>query len=84
MAQRIFESVSAPYRVAGHEVVIGLSIGVAVLPGDGQSVDALLSRSDEAFYLAKENRGGYVLARDVPAPSPAEVPADASAAQMAA
>ena len=43
MAQRIFELVSAPYRVAGHDVVFGASIGVAVSPGDGRSVDALLS-----------------------------------------
>jgi diguanylate cyclase len=84
MAQRIFESVSAPYRVAGHDVVIGLSIGVAISPDDGQSVDALLSRSDKALYLAKENRGGYILAREVPAQSPAAVPADVAAAQMAA
>ena len=54
MAQRIFESVSAPYRVAAHDIVIGLSIGVAVSPGDGRSVDALLSSSDKALYRAKE------------------------------
>lgn len=86
MAQRIFEQVSAPYRVAGHDVVIGLSIGVAISPDDGQSVDALLSSSDKALYRAKKSRGGYVLAREVPAQIPAETPpADAAAAaQMAA
>jgi len=85
MAQRIFESVSAPYRVDGHDVVIGLSIGVAISPGDGQSVDALLSGSDKALYRAKESRGGYVLARDLSTETPAETPpAAASAAQMAA
>jgi diguanylate cyclase (GGDEF)-like protein len=84
MAQRIFESVSAPYRVAGHDVAIGVSIGVAVSPDDGQSVDALLSRSDKALYRAKQSRGGYVLARELPTPRPAETPADMSAAQIAA
>ncbi len=84
MAQRIFESVSAPYRVAGHDIVIGLSIGVAISRGDGRSVDALLSSSDAALYRAKESRGGYVLARGVPAQGRAETPADAAAAQMAA
>jgi diguanylate cyclase len=85
MAQRIFEKVSAPYWVAGHDVVIGLSIGVAISPDDGKSVDALLSSSDKALYRAKESRGGYVLARDVPAQIPAETPpADAAAAQLAA
>jgi diguanylate cyclase (GGDEF)-like protein len=85
MAQRIFESVSAPYRVAGHEIVIGLSIGVAVSPGDGRSVDALLSSSDAALYRAKESRGGYVLARELPVPEAAETPrAKTSAKQLAA
>jgi predicted signal transduction protein with EAL and GGDEF domain len=85
MAQRIFVSVSAPYRVAGHEIVIGLSIGVAVSPGDGQSVDALLSSSDKALYRAKESRGGYVLAGELPTSSPAETPpASTSAKQLAA
>ena len=85
MARRVFESVSAPYRVAGHEIVIGLSIGVAVSPGDGQSVDALLSSSDKALYRAKEARGGYVLARELPTPGPAETPpAKTSAKQLAA
>jgi diguanylate cyclase (GGDEF)-like protein len=85
MAQRIFESVSAPYRVAAHDIVIGLSIGVAVSPGDGRSVDALLSASDKALYRAKEARGAYVLARDLPKPSPAEAPpASSSAKQLAA
>jgi predicted signal transduction protein with EAL and GGDEF domain len=85
MAQRIFESVSAPYRVAGHEIVIGLSIGVAVSPGDGQSVDALLSSSDKALYRAKESRGAYVLASELPTPGPAEAaPASTSAKQLAA
>ena len=85
MAQRIFESVSAPYRVAGHEIVIGLSIGVAVSPGDGRSVDALLFSSDKALYRAKESRGAYVLAGELPRPSPAETPpASNPAKQLAA
>lgn len=85
MARRIFELVSAPYRVAGHDVVIGLSIGVAVSPGDGRSVDALLSSSDKALYRAKEARGAYVLARDLATPSPAETPpAKTPAKQLAA
>ncbi len=85
MAQRVFESVSAPYRVAGHDIEIGLSIGVAVSPGDGKSVDALLSASDKALYRAKEARGAYVLARELSTPDPAETPpAKTSAKQLAA
>jgi len=66
LAQRIVETVSAAYSVAGHEVVIGASIGVAVAPDDGECVEALLSRSDKALYRAKVRRGGYAFAGDSP------------------
>ncbi|WKA27159.1 GGDEF domain-containing protein [Bradyrhizobium roseum] len=64
MAQRIFETISAPYRVGDHEIVIGASIGVALSPDHGRTVEALLTRSDAALYRAKERRGGYVFAAD--------------------
>ena len=65
MARRIFEEVSAPYRIEGHDIVIGASIGVAMSPDDGGSVEALLSRSDKALYQAKTQRGGFVFAQDL-------------------
>jgi diguanylate cyclase (GGDEF)-like protein len=66
MAQRIFETVSAPYCIEGHDIVIGVSIGVALSGDDGQTTEAILSRSDKALYQAKIHRGGYVFARDLP------------------
>jgi diguanylate cyclase len=66
MAQRIFETVSAPYCTEGHDIVIGVSIGVALSGDDGQTTEAMLSRSDKALYQAKIYRGGYVFARDLP------------------
>ncbi|MDR3470055.1 MAG: diguanylate cyclase [Xanthobacteraceae bacterium] len=67
MARRIFETVSAPYAIAGHDIVIGASIGVALSGDDGPDAEAMLSRSDQALYQAKSWRGGYALARDLPA-----------------
>ncbi|MFB9263971.1 diguanylate cyclase domain-containing protein [Bradyrhizobium erythrophlei] len=64
MAQRIFETVSAPYRIGDHEIVIGASIGIALSPEHGKTVEALLSRSDAALYRAKERRGGYAIAAE--------------------
>jgi diguanylate cyclase (GGDEF)-like protein len=66
MAQRIFETVSAPYYIEGHDIVIGVSIGIALSGDDGQTTEAILSRSDKALYQAKIYRGGYVFARDLP------------------
>jgi diguanylate cyclase len=68
MARRIFETISAPYRVGDHEIVIGASIGISLSPEHGNTVEALLSRSDAALYRAKEHRSGYVFASE-PAPT---------------
>lgn len=84
MARRIFEVVSAPYCVDGQDIVIGASIGVAVSPGDGKSVEALLLRSDRALYQAKEFRGGYVLASDLPPPEDSPQATDKTAASRRA
>ncbi|MGX4806148.1 diguanylate cyclase domain-containing protein [Bradyrhizobium guangdongense] len=70
MAGRIVQAISAPYDVAGHAIELGVSVGVAVAPGDGRTAEALLSRSDKALYRAKESRGGYVLARQLRTPDP--------------
>jgi diguanylate cyclase (GGDEF)-like protein len=64
MAQRIVQSIHAPYDVDGQAIELGVSVGVAVAPDDGHTAEALLSRSDKALYRAKQNRGGYVLARE--------------------
>jgi diguanylate cyclase (GGDEF)-like protein len=85
MARRIFESVSAPYCVAGHDIVIGASIGIAMSPDDGQSVEALLSRSDHALYRAKALRGGFVFSRELePTAAPAVMADESPVRQRAA
>jgi diguanylate cyclase (GGDEF)-like protein len=71
LAGRILEAVSAPYCVSGHDIVIGASVGVAVSQEHGRCTETLLSHSDNALYRAKVSRGGYVLADDTPAATPA-------------
>ncbi|MBR0968332.1 GGDEF domain-containing protein [Bradyrhizobium diazoefficiens] len=65
MAERIVQSISAPYDVDGQAIELGVSVGVAVAPQDGRTAEALLSRSDRAMYRAKQDGGGYVLAREL-------------------
>ncbi|MFO1069324.1 MAG: EAL domain-containing protein [Geminicoccaceae bacterium] len=55
MAQRILESLAAPFRLAGHEVVAGASIGIALGPGDGAEVADLVRHADLALYRAKSD-----------------------------
>lgn len=60
LASRIIESLSAPYTIAGHKVVIGTSVGIALAPEDGTSPDQLLKNADLALYRAKsDGRGVY-------------------------
>jgi diguanylate cyclase (GGDEF)-like protein len=60
LASRLIDVLSAPYSVSGHQVVVGTSIGIAVLPGDGDDPDLLLKNADLALYRAKEEgRGRY-------------------------
>jgi diguanylate cyclase (GGDEF)-like protein len=60
LASRLIDLVSAPYDIEGQQVVIGLSVGIAVAPTDGAEADVLLKSADMALYRAKdEGRGTY-------------------------
>ena len=60
LASHVVEKVSAPYEVGGHQLVIGVSIGISLAPEDGKNPDELLKKADLALYRAKEDgRGTY-------------------------
>ena len=48
---------SAPYRIDGHPVVVGTSVGVAIAPKDGTTSDQLMKNADVALYRCKEEGG---------------------------
>jgi diguanylate cyclase (GGDEF)-like protein/PAS domain S-box-containing protein len=54
VARRILEALARPFLVGGQEIFVTVSIGIAVFPVDGDSVDVLLKNSDTAMYHAKE------------------------------
>jgi diguanylate cyclase (GGDEF)-like protein/PAS domain S-box-containing protein len=56
VAQKVLESLTFPFRVEGHELQMGASIGICQFPEDGQSAADLLRFADAAMYEAK-NRG---------------------------
>ena len=58
LATRLIETVSAPYELDGHHVVVGLSIGVAIPPVDGNDPHQLLKNADMALYRAKSDGRG--------------------------
>jgi diguanylate cyclase (GGDEF)-like protein/PAS domain S-box-containing protein len=53
LLERIRRSVSAPVVAGGAEVVPGTSIGVALFPQDGATVDKVMRAADAAMYHAK-------------------------------
>jgi diguanylate cyclase (GGDEF)-like protein len=58
LATRIIDAVSTPYAIGDHQIDIGVSIGIAVAPGDGASAEDLLKNSDLALYRAKSDGRG--------------------------
>ena len=50
LAQRIIDALSNPYDVAGHQIKIGVSLGIAMVPGDGSDPETLLKNADIALY----------------------------------
>jgi len=53
LARRAIASVQQPIEVEGHAVQVGLSVGIAVHPGHGDSTDSLMRGADAALYAAK-------------------------------
>jgi diguanylate cyclase (GGDEF)-like protein len=53
VGQRIIQSICKPYTINGHQIHIGVSIGIARFPEDGTNADDLLVASDLALYAAK-------------------------------
>ncbi len=54
LADAIIHSVSQPYAVDSAQLVIGVSIGIAIAPFDGTDADTLIRNADLALYDAKD------------------------------
>jgi diguanylate cyclase (GGDEF)-like protein len=58
VARRIALAISEPFELCSHSVDIGASIGVAISPDHGASIEALMRAADIAMYRAKQSGGG--------------------------
>ncbi len=58
VAARLRAALAEPVRLEGMSFEIEASVGVALYPDDGATVELLLQRADVAMYLAKERRTG--------------------------
>ena len=53
LAERVLQLVAKPFRVEGHEIQVGCSIGLAVAPDNGVQIGTLMRNADFALYRAK-------------------------------
>jgi diguanylate cyclase (GGDEF)-like protein len=53
VADRIVAAIARPAAIGGQEVNVRVSLGFAVSPEGGQTVDELLTNADAAMYVAK-------------------------------
>jgi len=57
IARRVVLAISEPFELCSHSVDIGASIGVAVSPDHGTSIESLMRAADIAMYSAKQSGG---------------------------
>jgi diguanylate cyclase (GGDEF)-like protein len=53
LAERLLTSLRAPINCKGQEITVDASIGIAIAPDHGDSLEELLKRADLAMYAAK-------------------------------
>ena len=58
LAMKVIQSLSEPYQVDNHTLYVGASVGSAVGPRDGRTVEELMRNADLALYRAKDVGGG--------------------------
>ena len=59
-ARRILDALALPFKVDEMSFSVGASIGIALFPQDGRSLDTLIKCADTAMYQVKEQgRGSF-------------------------
>jgi len=58
LAKKIIETLARPYEVDQHTLYIGASVGTAIGPRDGRTVEMLMRSADLALYRSKDQGGG--------------------------
>ena len=61
LAGRLLKAVSEPQVLAGRQVVAKGSVGIALYPDNGKSVEELMANADNAMYQAKSTRDGSAI-----------------------
>lgn len=54
IAERLIDTLTAPFSIRGHELQVTTSIGIAISPEHGAEMKPLLKHGDMAMYVAKD------------------------------
>mgnify|MGYP000324260285 CR=1 FL=1 len=57
LARTVIERLSEPYEIENHILYVGASVGSAIGPRDGRTVEEMLRNADLALYRAKDDGG---------------------------
>jgi diguanylate cyclase (GGDEF)-like protein/PAS domain S-box-containing protein len=55
LAANLLGAVAKTFHVRGHELAIGVSIGISIFPDDGTGAEELMQEADGAMYAAKRD-----------------------------
>ncbi len=58
VAEAVIQALSQPYEVDHHTLYVGASVGSALGPRDGNTVETLMRNADLALYRSKDEGGG--------------------------
>ncbi len=58
VARMVITRLSEPYSVDNHTLYVGASVGSAIGPRDGSTVETLMRNADLALYRSKDDGGG--------------------------
>lgn len=61
LAEKMAQSIEEPVEYEGRTISVGVNIGIAVYPEDGQDIDELIKLADIAMYNAKMKNQNYSL-----------------------
>jgi diguanylate cyclase (GGDEF)-like protein/PAS domain S-box-containing protein len=74
VARKIIRALTEPFIIKGNECSIGVSIGISLYPMDGDDVETLVKKADQAMYRVKESgQGGFAYFSPLSASTPASM-----------
>lgn len=67
IAQRVVDTLCLPMEISGKKIAVGASIGIAIFPEEGTTLEELIQKADKAMYMVKRSgKGNYCFFNQIP------------------